>query len=256
MKVVILAGGLGTRISEETQIRPKPMVEIGGMPILWHIMKIYSYHGFNEFIICLGYKGDVIKNWFAQHHLRESDVTFDFSNGSVEKHTPNKDKWKVTLIDTGANTMTGGRIARIKDYIGDERFMMTYGDGVSDIDIKKLVQYHDSKGCIATMTTIIPDGRFGVVEINDKENITAFREKKDNHNRVNGGFFVFEPAIFDYIKDGDETIFEGDPLHRLAEKSQLVSYPHNGFWKPMDTLSDRQKLEEFWKDGAPWKKWS
>jgi len=255
MKVVILAGGLGTRISEETDVRPKPMVEIGGMPILWHIMKMYSHHGFNEFIVCLGYKGEVIKEWFAQHHLRESDVTFDFSDGSVKNHKPSKDNWKVTLVDTGAETMTGGRIARIKEHVGDEKFMMTYGDGVSDIDIDKLVKYHASHDKLATMTTIIPEGRFGVVEIDDKENITAFREKKDNHNRVNGGFFVFDPEVFDYIKDGDETIFEGDPLHQLAETAQLVSYPHNGFWRPMDTLSDKNKLEVLWNEGPPWKKW-
>jgi glucose-1-phosphate cytidylyltransferase len=256
MKVVILAGGLGTRISEETHVRPKPMVEIGGMPILWHIMKIYSHHGFNDFIVCLGYKGEVIKEWFAQHHLRQSDVTFDFVNERVEYHAPSRDPWQVTLIDTGKDTMTGGRIARVKDLIRGERFMMTYGDGVSDIDIAALIKHHESYGKVATMTTVIPDGRFGAVDIDTNNGVVAFNEKKDNQKRINGGFFVLEPAVFDYLRDGDATVFEQGSLRQLVADAELVSYPHNGFWHPMDTLSDKHKLEGLWASGAPWRVWS
>lgn len=256
MKVVILAGGLGTRIMEETNVRPKPMVEIGGMPILWHIMKIYSSYGFSDFVICLGYKGEYIKEWFAQYHLKQSDVTFDFEMGAMKFHSPTKEPWKVTLVDTGAETMTGGRLLRLKDIIGEERFMMTYGDGVGNIDIKKLVDHHEKGGKFGTVTTFIPGGRFGVVEIDGNNKVTAFSEKTDNQKRVSAGFFVLEPEVFDYIKEGDATIFEQGPLKTLAHEGQLQSYPHNEFWHPMDTLSDKHKLEEMWRSGnAPWKVW-
>lgn len=255
MKVVILAGGLGTRLSEETSVRPKPMVEIGGKPILWHIMKIYSHYGFREFVICLGYKGEVIKEWFANYHLRESDVTFDFIDKKVEYHTPLDEPWKVTLVDTGADTMTGGRLFRLKEIIGDERFMMTYGDGVSDVNISELLACHESHGKLATLTTVVPEGRFGVVEIDSEHGVRAFSEKTDNQKRINGGFFVLEPGVFHYLKDGDATIFEQDPLKSLARDGQLVSFPHDGFWKPMDSLNDKKKLEEQWANGAPWRVW-
>lgn len=256
MKVVILAGGLGTRLAEETHVRPKPMVEIGGMPILWHIMKIYSHWGFNDFIICLGYKGEFIKEWFAQYHLRQSDVTFRFDTGAVEMHNAAKEPWKVTLVDTGADTMTGGRLARVRKHVGNERFMMTYGDGVGDINIHDLVAHHEQGGKLATLTTVIPSGRFGVVEIDDKHGVSAFSEKTDNQKRVNAGFFVLEPQVFDYLTDGDATVFEQTPLKTLASKGQLVSFPHNGFWHPMDTLSDKHKLETMWhSETPPWKLW-
>lgn len=256
MKVVILAGGLGTRLMEETNVRPKPMVEIGGMPILWHIMKIYSSYGFNDFVICLGYKGEFIKEWFSQYHLRQSDVTFDFEMDAVKYHRSTKEPWKVTLIDTGAETMTGGRILRLKEIIGNERFMVTYGDGVGNIDIPALIKHHEESGKLATVTTVIPGGRFGVVEIDDKHGVLAFSEKTDNPKRVSAGFFVLEPKVFDYLKNGDATIFEQEPLKALAHEGQLQSYPHHEFWHPMDTLSDKQKLEEMWKSGqAPWKVW-
>ena len=255
MKVVILAGGLGTRISEETSIRPKPMVEIGGMPILWHIMKIYSHYGFNEFIICLGYKGEVIKDWFAHYRLRQSDVTIDFGSKHIEYLSPPRESWKVTLVDTGSESMTGGRLLRVKEYIGDERFMMTYGDGVSDVNIAELVRYHEGHGRLATLTTVVPEGRFGVVEIDSENGVKAFSEKTDNQKRVNGGFFVLEPKVFEYLNEGDATVFEQAPLKSLAQDAQLVSFPHDGFWKPMDTLSDKQKLEGMWASGASWKLW-
>lgn len=257
MKVVILAGGLGTRLAEETHVRPKPMVEIGGMPILWHIMKIYSHYGFNDFIICLGYRGEYIKEWFSHYHLRQSNVTFDFANGDVEFHGAAPEPWKVTLVDTGFESMTGGRLARVREYVGNERFMMTYGDGVGDVNISELVSHHEKNGRIATLTTVVPGGRFGVVEIEDSTHgILSFSEKTDNKSRVNGGYFVLEPKIFDYITEGDATIFEQTPLKKLAEESQLTSYPHDGFWHPMDTLSDKHKLEEMWKGNRPpWKLW-
>jgi glucose-1-phosphate cytidylyltransferase len=256
MKVVILAGGLGTRIMEETNVRPKPMVEIGGMPILWHIMKIYSSYGFNDFVICLGYKGEYIKEWFAGYHLRQSDVTFDFEMGAIKYHSPTKEPWKVTLIDTGSDTMTGGRLLWLKEIIGNERFMMTYGDGVGNIDIPSLLKHHDQGGKVGTVTTVIPGGRFGAVEIDGQHGVTAFSEKTDNPNRVSAGYFVLEPKIFDYLKDGDATIFEQSPLKTLAHEGQLQSYSHDGFWHPMDTLSDKHKLEEMWKSGqAQWKIW-
>lgn len=256
MKVVILAGGLGTRLSEETGSRPKPMVEIGGMPILWHIMKIYSHYGFHDFIICLGYKGEVIKEWFANYRLRQSDVTFDFVRESTSYHTTPCEPWRVTLVDTGADTMTGGRLARVRQHIGDERFMMTYGDGVSNVDLKDLLRTHIAHGKTATLTTVIPEGRFGVVEIDSEHGVLAFNEKVDNKKRINGGFFVFEPNVFDYITEGDATVFERKPLMTLAAESELVSYPHDGFWKPMDKLSDRKELEAMWSSGnPPWKLW-
>lgn len=256
MKVVILAGGLGTRLSEETQVKPKPMVEIGGMPILWHIMKIYSHWGFNDFIICLGYKGEAIKEWFNHYHLRQSGVTFDFLTGQTTFHSATREPWKVTLVDTGAESMTGGRLLRVKDHIGDERFMMTYGDGVGDINIPELIARHEASGRIGTLTSVVPAGRFGVLEIDGDNGVLSFSEKTDNQKRVSGGFFVLEPKIFEYLKDGDATVFEQEPLKTLAHEGQLLSYPHDGFWHPMDTLSDRHKLEDMWKTGqAPWQIW-
>ena len=254
MKVVILAGGLGTRLSEETGLKPKPMVEIGGKPILWHIMKIYSYYGFNDFIICLGYRGYYIKEWFSQYYMHNSDVTFDLGKNTTEYHKNRGEKWKVTLVDTGDNTMTGGRIKKIKDYIGDETFMLTYGDGVGNVNIKELVELHKNNKNTATVTSIIPEGRFGALSIKNTK-ITNFSEKKDNKDRVSAGFFVLEPEIFDYI-EGDETVFEKEPLQNLAIDEKLHTYFHNEFWQAMDTLSDKSKLEKLWEDGiAPWKLW-
>jgi len=255
MKVVILAGGLGTRISEETSTRPKPMVEIGGKPILWHIMKIYSQFGFNEFVICLGYKGYYIKEWFNSYYLHNCDVTLDLANNTQECTNCRGEKWKVTLVDTGDNSMTGGRIKRIKDYVDGETFLATYGDGVGDVDIKALIKFHKDNKKIATLTATYPEGRFGVLDINDKNEVLSFSEKTDNRGHINGGFFVFEPEIFDYI-EGDETTLEKEPLETLAKKGELAAYHHEGFWKPMDTLSDKNKLEQMWQSGqAPWKLW-
>lgn len=255
MKAVILAGGLGTRISEETAVKPKPMVEIGGKPILWHVMKIYSQYGINDFIICLGYKGYYIKEWFSQYYMHNSDVTFDLEKNTIIYHKNRCEKWKVTLVDTGDNTMTGGRIKKIKDYIGKETFMVTYGDGVGDVNIDNLLKFHKSHKKIATLTAAIPEGRFGELKIGNKENVLAFSEKTDNRGRVNAGFFVLEPEVFDYI-DGDSITFEKEPLENLAKDKQLFSYAHDGFWKPMDTLSDKSKLEKLWDDDvAPWKTW-
>lgn len=256
MKVVILAGGFGTRLSEETHIKPKPMVEIGGKPILWHIMKIYSHYGFNDFIICLGYKGHYIKEWFNNQHLHNNDVKFDFTNNKI--HTINKrgEKWKITMIDTGEDTMTGGRIKRIQQYIGNKPFMLTYGDGVADINIKELVRFHKKQKSVATITAVTPEGRFGALNIDGISKVTSFAEKVDNKFKVNGGFFVFEPKMFDYIKDGDETIFEKAPLENMAKDGVLSAYNHEGFWKPMDTLSDKKKLDIMWDENkAPWKIW-
>jgi glucose-1-phosphate cytidylyltransferase len=257
MKVVILAGGLGTRISEETQVKPKPMVEIGGKPILWHIMKIYSHYGYNDFIICLGYKGHMIKDWFRDHYFHNSDVTLDIANNSVNYHKSNAENWKVTLVDTGDNSMTGGRLKRVKEHIGDETFMFTYGDGVADINIAELVKFHKSHGGIATVTTVTPEGRFGVVNIDEGNKVISFQEKHDNKNKINGGFFVLEPKVFDYLNEGDATVFEKKPLETLAEEGQLYSFLHPGFWKPMDTLSDKIRLEDMWqKNAALWKVWN
>ncbi|MEM3411805.1 MAG: glucose-1-phosphate cytidylyltransferase [archaeon] len=256
MKVVILAGGFGSRLSEETIVKPKPLVEIGDKPILWHIMKIYSHYGFNDFIICLGYKGHMIKEWFANYFIYNSDLTIDLKTNKMEVHENNNEDWKVTLVDTGLYTQTGGRIKRIQKYIGNQRFMMTYGDGVANVDIKALIKYHESQGKIATLTATIPEGRFGALQISKEGVVNYFGEKKDNlSNWVNGGFFVLEPKIFDYIKD-DSSVFEKDVLEKLVEERQLVAYKHSGFWKPMDKLSDKLKLEELWNSGnAPWKIW-
>lgn len=257
MKVVILAGGFGTRISEESHLKPKPMLEIGERPILWHIMKEYSKYGFNEFIICLGYKGYVIKEYFADYYLHTSDVTFDIANNEMTVHNNYAEPWKVTLVDTGLNTMTGGRIKRIQKYIGNEPFMLTYGDGVSDIDINELVKFHNSHNKIATITAVNAGQRFGVLVIDDNKNIKKFREKKDvDGSWINGGYMVLNPEIFDYIKDGDSTVFEQQPLEQLARDGELMAYKHNGFWKCMDTLRDKIQLEELWNSGqAPWKVW-
>lgn len=256
MKVVILAGGLGTRLNEETVVKPKPMVEIGGKPILWHIMKIYSHYGYNEFVLCLGYKGHFIKDWFHNHFLHTSDFTLNTEDNSITYHKNAGEKWKITMVDTGEQTMTGGRIKRIKEYVGNETFMLTYGDGVSDINIKDLVDFHKSKGGLATVTAIIPEGRFGTIAINNDSMVTAFSEKTDNKVRVSGGFFVLEPSVFDYL-EGDHTIFEKAPLEKLADEGNLKAYHHDGFWKPMDTLNDKNKLEEMWvKGNAPWKVWA
>jgi len=256
MKVVILCGGLGTRLREETEVRPKPMVEIGGKPILWHIMKIYSAFGFNEFIICLGYKGYMIKEYFSNYFLHQSDVTIDIKSNKIEVHNNVCEPWKVTLVDTGLNTMTGGRIKRIKNYIKNETFMVTYGDGVGNIDLKKLLDFHKNHGKYATLTAVQPLGRFGALEINTKDEIINFQEKpKGDKAWINGGFFVLEPQIFDYI-NGDETIWEREPLEKLAKDGQLAAYRHKGFWMCMDTLRDKKELETLWNSGnPPWKIW-
>ncbi len=257
MKVVILAGGTGTRISEESYLKPKPMIEIGGMPILWHIMKMYSFFGFNEFILCLGYKGYMIKEYFANYFLHRSDVTIDIKKNKIEVHKTASEPWKVTLVDTGLNTMTGGRLQKIRHYIGHETFMLTYGDGVSDINIKELVRFHNSNQRYATLTAIQPVGKFGALEINNKNKVLRFREKpRGDGGWVNGGFFVLEPDIFDYINKGDDTIWENEPLEDLAKDEQLIAYKHAGFWKCMDTMRDKTQLEELWDhDKAPWKLW-
>ncbi len=257
MKVVILAGGFGTRISEESHLRPKPMIEIGGMPILWHIMKSYSAYGYNEFIICCGYMQHTIKEFFADYFLHRSDVTFDFSkDGEMTVHNNFSEPWKVTLVDTGLNTMTGGRIKRIQKYIGNEPFMLTYGDGVSDIDINKLVEFHKSQGRMATLSAIRLSARFGVLDIDSTDAVREFREKTaQDGSFINGGFMVLEPEIFDLI-EGDSTVFEKYPLEEAARRNQLGAYKHCGFWQCMDTLRDKQLLEKLWADGtAPWKNW-
>lgn len=258
MKVAILAGGFGTRISEESHLKPKPMIEIGEKPILWHIMKIYSHYGFNDFIICLGYKGYCIKEYFANYFLHESDVTFDFSNGNQKIfHNNGAEPWKVTLVNTGLETMTGGRVKRIKPYIGNEPFMLTYGDGVGDINIKELVAYHKSHGRIATVTSTQPSGRFGALQLSEENQVHGFQEKpKGDGAWINAGFFVMQPEVFDYI-EGDSAILERDPLENLARDGQLVAYKHAGFWQPMDTLRDKKLLEDLWESGrAPWKIWT
>lgn len=257
MKVVILAGGFGTRISEESVLKPKPMIEIGGMPILWHVMKHYSYYGFNEFIVCAGYKQASIKEWFANYYLHTSDVTFDFiDNGKMIVHNNVSEPWKVTIVDTGLNTMTGGRIKRIQKYIGNNPFMMTYGDGVSNLNINDLVAYHEKNGRLVTLTAVNAGQRFGILDINDESRITSFREKSDSDgSKINAGYMVCEPEIFDYI-DGDSTIFEKEPLERTAAEGKLMAYRFNGFWSCMDTQRDKNRLEELWNSGkAPWKIW-
>jgi glucose-1-phosphate cytidylyltransferase len=257
MQVVILAGGFGTRLSEETELKPKPMVEIGGKPILWHIMKIYSHYGFNEFIICLGYKGYVIKEYFANYFLHQSDVTIDLLKNKMEIHKSNTEPWKVTLVDTGLETMTGGRLKRIEKYINGEEFFMTYGDGVADIDINKLLSFHRRKKKKATITAVKPPGRFGALVIDGKGNVEKFQEKPaGDGNWINGGFFVLHVDVFKYI-DGDDTVWEREPLERLTQDQELVAYRHSGFWKAMDTLRDKIELEKLWKsNNASWKVWN
>ncbi|NVK73379.1 MAG: glucose-1-phosphate cytidylyltransferase [Oceanospirillaceae bacterium] len=256
MKVLLLAGGFGTRLSEETDVRPKPMVEIDGKPILWHIMKMYSQHGYNEFVILLGYKGYCIKEYFANYFLHQSDVTIDLSNNEMKIQKNTSEPWVVTLLDTGLHSMTGGRIKRAQDVVGDEPFMLTYGDGVSDVNITELVAFHKRHGKAITMTAVQPDGRFGAIEI-EGDKITKFLEKpKGDGSWINGGFFVCEPSVFNYIKGGDSTVFEQDPLQELAKNSQLYSYKHYGFWKCMDTLKDKNDLESMLKSKtAKWKSW-
>ncbi len=258
MKVVILAGGLGTRLSEETEIKPKPMVEIGGKPILWHIMNIYSHYGFSDFIICLGYKGYVIKEYFANYFLHHCDVTFDFTDSSNRIiHNRRAEPWRVTLVDTGLNTMTGGRIRRVMEYVGNETFMMTYGDGVGDVRLDRLLEFHKQHGKFATVTSVQPSGRFGALDIDESDNVSSFQEKpRGDGSWINGGFFVLEPEAFNYI-DGDETVWERKPLEELAKSGQLAAFKHGGFWKPMDTLRDKKELESLWDTGtAPWKVWN
>jgi glucose-1-phosphate cytidylyltransferase len=257
LKVVILAGGFGTRISEESHLKPKPMIEIGERPILWHIMKTYSSYGFNDFVICLGYKGYCMKEYFAHYFLHESDVTFDFKNQNERLiHHHSAEPWTVTLANTGLETMTGGRVKRIREYVGDEPFMLTYGDGVSDVNIQELVSYHKAHGKLATVTSIQPSGRFGALDLAECNTVRGFQEKpKGDGAWINAGFFVLDPKIFDYIA-GDETILEKEPLENLARAGELVAYTHSGFWQPMDTLRDKNHLEDLWKGGkAPWKRW-
>ena len=258
MKVVILAGGFGTRISEESQFKPKPMVELGGMPILWHIMKLYSHYGFNEFIICAGYKQHVIKEYFADYFLYTSDITYDFTHGKNEMivHRNTSEPWKVTVVDTGLNTMTGGRVKRVRDYIGDEPFMLTYGDGVSDVNIRDLVKYHESKGRLVTMSTYNAGQRFGVMDIDANGQVREFREKtKGDGNMINIGFMVCQPGFIDYI-EGDAMMLEREPLERAARDGQLMAYKHTGFWQCMDTVREKEQLEKLWASGqAPWKVW-
>ncbi|MCL4378881.1 MAG: glucose-1-phosphate cytidylyltransferase [Actinobacteria bacterium] len=256
MKVVILAGGLGTRLTEETEIKPKPMVEIGGMPIIWHIMKIYATQGFNEFIICLGYKGFLIKEYFANYFLHLSDVTIELSTGKIEVHDCKSENIKMTLIDTGIQTQTGGRIKRIGKYIRNEPFMLTYGDGLADINIVDLINFHNEKKKLATVTCVSPPGRFGSLIFNDNDEVIKFEEKPlDDGGWINGGFFVLEPEVLNYIED-DNTFWERGPMTNLTNDGQLSAYKHHGFWKPMDTLRDKIELENLWKSGtAPWKIW-
>jgi glucose-1-phosphate cytidylyltransferase len=258
MKVVLLAGGYGTRISEESQFKPKPMIEIGGKPIIWHIMKGYSYYGYNEFVICAGYKQHVIKEWFADYFLHNSDITFDFTNGRNDMiiHDQHCEPWKVTVVDTGLNTMTGGRIKRIQPYIGNEPFLMTYGDGVCDVDISKLVEFHKNNGKIATLTAVIQEQAKGVLDVGGDNAVRSFREKSANDGAlINAGFMVLEPAIFNYLED-DSTVFEQKPLRSLAEQGELMSYTHHGYWQCMDTKREMDTLEKLWNSGkAPWKVW-
>lgn len=255
MKVVILAGGLGTRIAEETTVRPKPMVEIGGRPVLWHIMKIFSEYGFMEFLVCLGYKGFMIKEYFANYFLHTSDVTFDVATNRMHVHMQHAEPWQVTLVDTGDTTMTGGRLKRVRGYLGDEDFFFTYGDGLSDVNIRSLLAFHGEQGTLATMTAVRPPGRFGALDL-DRNRITRFLEKPEGDGGwINGGFFILSPGVLEYI-ESDETVWERDPLENLARDGQLAAYRHRGFWQPMDTLRDKMLLEELWsEDEAPWKVW-
>ena len=257
MKVVILAGGLGTRLSEETVVKPKPMVEIGGMPILWHIMKIYSYYGYNDFVICLGYKGYIIKEFFNNYFLHKSDITVDLRNNMVIFNESDAEPWTITLVDTGVNSMTGGRIKRIQKHIGKEPFFLTYGDGLSDVNISELLETHKKSKKYLTVTSVQPQGRFGALNLSPSNGVLSFLEKpKGDGSWINGGYFVCQPEVFDYIS-GDETIFEKDPMEKLANEGQMQAYLHNGFWRPMDTLRDKIELEELWNlnNKTPWKKW-
>lgn len=256
MKVVILAGGLGTRITEESHLKPKPMIEIGEQPILWHIMKYYSSFGFNDFIICLGYKQYVVKEYFADYFLHTSDITFDLANNHMEVHNNYSEPWRVTLVDTGLNTMTGGRIKRIRDFVGDEPFMLTYGDGLSDVDLQKLAAFHREHQKIATMTTVNIGQAKGVLTVTKEGCVTSFREKSDSDGAIiNGGFMVLNPEVFFYLKD-DTTVFEQEPLQQLAEEGELMGFYHDGFWQCMDTQREKMKLEKYWQSGqAPWKRW-
>lgn len=259
MKVVLLAGGYGTRISEESQFKPKPMIEIGGMPILWHIMKLYSHYGYKDFVICAGYKQHVIKEYFADYFLHTSDITYDFTDGKNEMivHHNTAEPWRVTVVDTGLNTMTGGRIKRIQEYIGNEPFMLTYGDGVCDVNISKLVEFHKSHGKLATLTAVIQKQQKGVLDIAESGSVRSFREKQSNDGAsINAGFMVLQPEVFDYLEDGDATVFETKPLGRLASEGQLMSYRHTGFWQCMDNAREKAILEKLWQeDKAPWKVW-
>ncbi|WP_375447433.1 glucose-1-phosphate cytidylyltransferase [uncultured Fibrella sp.] len=256
MKVVILAGGLGTRLSEETVVKPKPMVEIGGMPILWHIMKIYSAHGYNEFIVCLGYKGYIIKEFFANYFLHQSDVTIDLRTNSIDVHTSQAEPWKVTLVDTGRDSMTGGRIRRVRHHIGNEPFMLTYGDGVGDVDITKLVAFHEAHGKKCSLTAVQPSARFGALDVDETSGVRSFLEKpKGDGAWINGGFFVCDPSVIDLI-EGDDTTWERYPMETLAAQGDMMAFRHDGFWKPMDTLRDKTELENAWNSGqAEWKVW-
>lgn len=257
MKAVILAGGLGTRLSEATNLIPKPMVEIGGKPILWHIMKTYSHYGINDFIICCGYKQYVIKEYFANYYRHNSDITVDLTNNSIEVHTSNAEPWRITLIDTGLNTMTGGRVKRIQKYVGDEPFLLTYGDGVADLNIADTIDYHKKTGHLLTVTAYKPSGKFGALDMDDAGNVNSFMEKPagDGH-WINAGYFICQPEVFDFITEGDATIFERKPLEAIAAAGKMGAFKHNGFWKPMDTMRDNIELNEMWDKGeAPWKVW-
>lgn len=258
MKAVILAGGYGTRLSEETAVRPKPMVDIGERPILWHIMKIYSSYGVNDFIICCGYKGEVIKDYFSSYRELRSDLTFDFEKETMRIHRNHCEPWRVTLVDTGMDTMTGGRLKRVREYVGDETFCLTYGDGVTDVNVRDVIDFHNEQGTLATLTAVQPPGRFGVFSLpGDQTRIERFREKPHSDDAwINGGYFVLEPGVFDYI-DGDDTVWEEDPLTQLAEDNELSAYRHDGFWQPMDTLRDKNVLEGIWEqDDTPWRVWA
>jgi glucose-1-phosphate cytidylyltransferase len=257
MKAVILAGGFGTRISEETTLRPKPMVEIGERPILWHIMRIYAAHGITEFVVCCGYKAHYIKDYFANYFLRNANITVDLQENRLEFHESTAEPWKVTLADTGPNTMTGGRLRRVRDFVGDETFCFTYGDGVGDIDITKSIEFHRAQGVAATMTAVQPPGRFGAFSMKkDQHKVTSFKEKPDGDGAwINGGFFVLEPTVFEYLS-GDDCVWEREPLENLAQDDRLAAYRHHGFWQPMDTVRDKMLLEKLWQsEKAPWKVW-
>jgi glucose-1-phosphate cytidylyltransferase len=257
MKVLILAGGFGTRLSEETDVKPKPMVEVGGKPILWHIMKTYSHYGINEFVILLGYKGYYIKEYFSNYFLHQSDVTIDMSNGDMEVHNNSSEPWKVTLLDTGLNAMTGARIKKAKDHIGNETFMLTYGDGVADIDVQETLEFHKQHGKLMTMTSAQPEGRFGALNVSENNQVSVFKEKpKGDGSWVNAGYFVCQPEVLNFIDDGDDVVFEQEPLKNLAKDGEIFTYKHHAFWRPMDSLKDKNDLNELWdKNKAPWKVW-